>query len=60
MLGQLGEAQAGIDEDGDDGLVADAQVAVAPLDIVLAGGEQGVDLVVGVGLDILVARGWGA
>ncbi len=53
-LGQLGEPEAGIDEDGDNGLVADAQVAVAPLDILLAGGEQGVHLVVAVRLDILV------
>jgi len=35
-LGQLGQAQAGIDEDGDHGLVADAQVAVTVLDVELA------------------------
>lgn len=53
-VGQLLETQAGIDEDGDNGLVADAQVAVEPLDIALAGGQQGADLVVGIGLDIAV------
>lgn len=53
-LGQLVEAQAGIDEDRDDGPVADAQVAVAVLDIVLAEVEQGVHLFVAVGLDVLV------
>ncbi len=53
-VGELLEAQAGIDEDGDYRLVADAQVAVKPLDIALAGGQHGADLVVGVWLDILV------
>lgn len=53
--GQLAEAQAGIDEDGDNGLVPDAEEAVAILDIVFTDGEHGVHLVVGVRLHILVA-----
>jgi len=53
--GQLGESQAGVEKDRDDGLVTQAQVAVAVLDIVLADPQHGNHLLVGVGLHLLVA-----
>lgn len=50
--GQLGEAQAGIGEDGDDGLIPDAEVALG--DLLLAGGQHSADVIVAIGLHLLV------
>ncbi len=54
---QFLQPQAASDEEGDDRLVADAQVAVPVLGIVLAQVKHRPDLVVAVGLDIPVAGG---
>ena len=54
---QLLHPEPGGDEQGDDGLIADAEIGVAEMDILLAYLEHGVHLVVGVGLDLAVARG---
>ena len=53
-VGQLLQPEAGVDEQRDNGQVADAQVAAVVLDVPLAGVQHGLDLVVGVGLDLPV------
>ena len=53
-IAELFQPEAGGDEYGDDGLVADAEVAVAEPDVILADLEHGPDLIIGVGADLLV------
>jgi len=56
-VGQLRYPQSGIDQEGDDGNISDAKISVAKSSVVPAHLEEGLHLLLGVGLDFFVP-GW--
>ena len=55
-LGKLLKPEAGRDEEGNDGLISDAEVVTAKSGLIIARSEHGEDILVGVGLDTPLHR----